>query len=395
MSKVNIEAQKERHKKLFEGNYHTLPGQIWFHSKRGLVRLVRFVLPSGKRLPQFMHPLDKLPAPRRLYAQVALFSMGLLIINSVNISSASYGEGYGEGVENEYLSLSFTDSYINDEEGYTIKNMPLEGETTFNQNRTEKEEYTVTEGDTLSVIAYRYGLSTSTIRYANPSLGNGDYLKVGQALQIPPKDGIYVKIDKGSTLVSLMDKYKGNLDKTKEFNGVNDDSQLVAGNEIFVVGGRPATVYVATTGNGGGATSYELPAQMQYDIPASAEGWIPPTKGIITQGFHSGHPAYDIADRSKPPILAAASGVVVHASGNGSWEGGYGNNIWIDHGNGYRTHYAHMEAIYVNVGDTVTQGQVIGKMGRTGSVYGVTGIHLHFEVEYNGVKISPSVTGVF
>ncbi len=396
MSKVNIDAQKERHKKLFEGHYHTLPGQVWFHTKRGLVKLIHFVLPSGRRISEFMHPLDNMPAPKRLYAQVALFSMSLLVINSVNISNAAYYEG-GEGVGDEYLSLEITESYISDEEGYTIKNMPLEGETTFNQNRTEDEEYTVTEGDTLSVIAYRYGLSTSTIRYANPTLGNGDYLKVGQTLAIPPKDGVYVKIESGSTLVSLMDKYKGDLEKTKEFNGVNDDSQLVAGNDIFIVDGRPAVIYVAsneTAYSSGDTTSYELPSVMQYDIPASAEGWIRPTSGIITQGFHSGHYAYDIADRSKPPILAAASGTVVYAS-SGTYDGGYGTNVWIDHGNGYRSHYAHMEVIYVNVGDVMTQGQVIGKMGRTGRVYGVTGIHLHLELEYNGTKISPSVMGVF
>lgn len=405
MSKVNIEAQKERHKKLFEGNYHTLPGRIWFHSKRGLVKLVRFmwsILPSGRRFSQFTHPLDKMPAPRRLYTQVALFGMGLLVLNSINISSANF-EG-GEGVGNEYLALDSTESYISDEEGYTIKNMPLEGETTFNQNRTERTEYTVVEGDTLSVIAYRYGLSTTTIRYANTTLGGGDYLKVGQTLVIPPKDGIYVKIESGSTLVSLTDKYKGDLDKTKEFNALEDDSQLLAENEIFIVGGRPIVVTVASNGSsssgsssssGGGSYTTSEPTQKYYDIPASAEGWIRPTIGILTQGYHSGHYAYDIADRSKPPILAAASGTITYANGDGSYDGGYGNNVWIDHGNGYRTHYAHMQEIYVSEGETVVQGQAIGQMGATGRVYGVTGIHLHFELEYDGGKISPSVMGVW
>lgn len=392
MSKLNVEAQKERHEKLFEGHYQTAPGRMWFHTKRALWHLYQnqFFLPSGKHLSSFMHPLDTMPAPRRLYTQMALFSVGLLLLNSVTISNAAYDGG--EGVGKEYLSLEVSESYITDEEGYIIKNMPLTGEATFDQNRTDREEYEVTGGDTLSMIAYRYGLSVNSIRYTNLTLGSGDYLKVGQKLVIPPKDGVYVKVESGNTLVALMDKYKGNLEKSKEFNGLEDDSSLVAGEEIFIVDGRPAVVYVASTS--GAVTSYELPTVMQYNIPPSAEGWIRPTQGKITQGFRGGHYGYDIADRSRPAILAASSGLVVYAS-SGTWDGGFGTNLWIDHGNGYRTHYAHMEVIYVNEGESVSQGQVIAKMGNTGRVYGGTGIHLHFELEYNGVKISPSMMGVW
>lgn len=398
MSKINIEAKKERHRKLFEGQYHTLPGQVWFHFKRGVSKIFFFLLPSGKRLSQFMHPLDHMPAPRRLYTQMATFSVGLLILTSVNTAGA-FNAG-GENVGKEYLALDTASSYITDEEGYIIKTTPLEGEGTYDQNRTERTEHEVQSGETLSMIAYRWGVSVFSIRYANPTLGNSDYLKVGQVLTIPPKDGVYVKVPSGSTLVALMDKYKGNLDETKEFNDIEDDSQLVEGEEIFIVDGQPEVVYIATTQTSPGSKNYGyvggqyLPVEIQYDVVANAEGWIRPTNGSITQGYHAGHYAYDIADRSRPDILAAASGTVVYASA-GSWDGGYGTNIWIDHGNGYKSHYAHMGAIYVSTGDTVSSGQAIGQMGNTGRVYGATGIHLHFELEYNGTKISPSVMGVW
>ncbi|MFA4815227.1 MAG: M23 family metallopeptidase [Candidatus Gracilibacteria bacterium] len=396
MSKVNIEAKKERHRKLFEGQYHTLPGQIWFHFKRGVAKIFFFLLPSEKRLSRFMHPLDHMPAPRRLYTQMATFSIGLLILTSVNSTAASSG---GENAGKEYLSLDISTSYITDEEGYIIKTTPLEGEGTYDQNRTERTEHEVKPGETLSMIAYRWGVSVSSIRYANPTLGSSDYLKVGQTLTIPPKDGVYVKVSSGSTLVALMDKYKGNLDKTKEFNAIEDDSQLIEGEEIFIVDGQPEVIYIATNQSSGskdygyvGGTY--LPVTEVYEVIPNAEGWIRPTKGIISQGYRVGHYAYDVADRSQPPILAAASGTIVYASAGG-WDGGYGTNIWIDHGNGYKSHYAHMEEIYVTTGDTVVQGQAIGKMGNTGRVYGATGIHLHFELEYNGTKISPSVMGVW
>lgn len=301
---------------------------------------------------------------------------------------------------NEYLALDTAESYITDEEGYIIKNMPLEGEGTYDQNRSERTEHEVKSGETLSMIAYRWGVSVPSIRYSNPSLGNSDYLKVGQKLSIPPKDGVYVKVASNSTLLALMDKYKGNLEKTKEFNGIEDDADLIEGEEILIVDGKPeAPVFIASTptssgknyGYGGGQY---LPQTTQYDVVANAEGWIRPTNGTITQGYHAGHYAYDIADRSQPDILAASSGTIEYASA-GTYGGGYGTNIWINHGNGYRTHYAHMEAIYVTTGDTVAQGQAIGKMGHTGRVYGATGIHLHLELEYNGTKISPSVMGVW
>jgi len=347
-----------------------------------------------------MHPLDHLPPPRRLYTQLATWSVGLLVLTSINVANGQF-EG-GEGVDPSYLALEETGTQMSDDEGYLIKNMPLEGEATFDQNRTEMVEHEVQSGETLSMIAYRYGLNVNTILYANSGLSS-NYLKISQKLQIPPKDGVYITVPSGATLVSLMDKYKGDLDKTKDFNAIADDSGLKKDEKIFIVDGKPEPVPIAqsssknyNTGAGfntSGGYSASTSSGSSYDGSANALGWIRPTNGKITQGFHSGHPAYDIADRSKPSILSVAEGVV-DKTGTG-WDGGYGNNIWIDHGNGYRTHYAHMSEFYVQVGDQVSQGQVIGKMGNTGRVYGATGIHLHFEVAYNGVKISPGFMSVW
>ena len=95
-----------------------------------------------------------------------------------------------------------------------------------------------------------------------------------------------------------------------------------------------------------------------------------------------------------PAVWAAASGVVVKANtGCGSRTpkcgGGYGNHVIIDHGDGVKTLYGHLDSLNVKVGDNIKQGEVIGIMGNTGRVYGATGIHLHWEVIINGVKKNP------
>jgi murein DD-endopeptidase MepM/ murein hydrolase activator NlpD len=95
--------------------------------------------------------------------------------------------------------------------------------------------------------------------------------------------------------------------------------------------------------------------------------------------YHNGE---DIAVPSGTPVHAADSGIVV-VSG---WEGGYGNYVAIDHGNGISTGYGHNSRLLVHQGERVTKGQIIAYSGSTGLS---TGPHVHFEVRKNGVPIDP------
>ena len=118
----------------------------------------------------------------------------------------------------------------------------------------------------------------------------------------------------------------------------------------------------------------------------------PLSKYTITSEFgYRVHPIYgttllhsgvDLAIASGTPIKAAAAGKVVSAG----WLGGYGNATIIDHGGGLATLYGHQSAILVSVGQSVSKGQVIGRVGCTGSC---TGPHLHFEVRINGEPVDP------
>lgn len=81
-------------------------------------------------------------------------------------------------------------------------------------------------------------------------------------------------------------------------------------------------------------------------------------------------------------IVAFADGVVTYAGANG----GYGNVVYINHGNGYQTRYAHQKYLNVKVGQAVQKGDVLGYMGTTGNS---TGNHVHFEVRLNGNTLNP------
>lgn len=116
---------------------------------------------------------------------------------------------------------------------------------------------------------------------------------------------------------------------------------------------------------------------------------IEPVQGRITAKYgekssvrSSVHTGLDIAAPGGTPIKAAASGTVVFSGRKGS----FGKMLVISHGNGVQTYYAHCSKLLANVGDKVSQGEVIANVGSTGNS---TGNHLHLEVRVNGQSYNP------
>jgi murein DD-endopeptidase MepM/ murein hydrolase activator NlpD len=95
--------------------------------------------------------------------------------------------------------------------------------------------------------------------------------------------------------------------------------------------------------------------------------------------FHAG---MDIDGEKGDMLVAPANGVVLKAG----WQGGYGNLIEIDHGNGLTTRYGHLSKLEVKIGDTIQRGQLIGLIGSTGRS---TGPHLHYELRLDDKAINP------
>jgi murein DD-endopeptidase MepM/ murein hydrolase activator NlpD len=189
----------------------------------------------------------------------------------------------------------------------------------------ETSQYTVQPGDSLNAVAERVGVSAAQLARLN-DLVDGDLLQVGQVLKLP----------------------------------------------------SGAEVRVAPAARG-----------------ATQPSFIWPVQGPVTTGYRESgpywskgfHPGIDVGVPVGTAIVAAGDGVVIEAEAQG-WNSGYGHYVKIDHGAGVFSLYAHMSTVSASVGDRVTAGTVIGRVGMSGFT---TGPHLHWEVRLgSGALTAPT-----
>lgn len=251
-----------------------------------------------------------------------------------------------------------------------------------NLPKGEVTEYRVQDGETVSSIALKFGVTIDTIVWEN-NLKSVDAIKVGQILRILPVTGMKYKVARGETIYSIAKKLQVDPQNIIDypFNSFSNDETfaIAAGQELIVPDGiKPKEVVIDTQ---------RYLARTVAPIPGVVgEGnFMWPTSGHISQKYYWYHPGVDIANKANPVIVAAQGGTVVTAGWNG---GGYGNYVVVDHGNGWTTLYAHMvnNSIVVRPGDRVSQGQKLGIMGSTGRS---TGTHLHLEIKGPKGKIDP------
>ncbi len=245
--------------------------------------------------------------------------------------------------------------------------------------RGEIVSYVVRQGETVSSIAKKFGVSMDTIIWAN-NINAAKKIKAGQRLKIPPVTGIVHKVRRGETVYSVAKKYQVNPQEIVDFpfnTFVNDENfSLAVGQSLIVPNG------VMPQARPSQSTYYASRVPIQSGVKGTGSfAW--PTSGVISQGYHWYHKALDIANRSAPLVKAADGGQVTMVIRS---RFGYGRHVVVDHGNGYKTLYAHMSKIYVKAGDKVSRGSSLGQMGSTGRS---TGTHLHFEIIKNGVKLNP------
>jgi murein DD-endopeptidase MepM/ murein hydrolase activator NlpD len=229
--------------------------------------------------------------------------------------------------------------------------------------------YVVKSGDTLSEIAEAHGVSQNTILWAN-DIKSAKTIKVGQELVILPVSGVRHVVKSGDTLSTIATKYKADMSDILSYNSLPDDAKIKPGDLIVIPGGQISASSALASRPASTVSSSKLTTAVSTGYFAR-----PINGGKRSQGIH-GNNGVDIAAPVGTSIMAAASGRVV-VSRTGGFNGGYGTYVVISHDNGTQTLYAHMAANNVSVGESVSQGQVIGSIGMTGRT---TGPHIHFEV---------------
>jgi hypothetical protein len=281
---------------------------------------------------------------------------------------------------------------------YTLDGIPRQADmhtTIPSRPRIDVISYTVQTGDSIFVIADKYGLKPTTILFGNFDTlkDSPNLIRPDQVLNILPIDGTYyewqgvedltqVATTLGSDVEAIINLPGNHLDP--DMIGDLGNPNIAGGTWLIIPGGRREF------------TSWTAPAQLVRSNPSNRV-WGPGVcNGIsyvqvgygtfiypTTQHWLSGTPfrpdlrhfAVDFAGAQGNGVFATDAGTVVYSGWN-DW--GYGNLVIIDHGNGWQSLYAHLSSINVSCGQNIGQGDLIGLIGMTGGTS--TGPHLHFEL---------------
>ncbi len=227
-------------------------------------------------------------------------------------------------------------------------------------------QYKVKAGDTLSSIAKQFDIPVTTIQLANRNIKS---IRPNQELIILPVPGVLYQVSKGDTLSEIADKFNTTEDLLTKYNPDYQNILSGSGGSLIVPYAKISNIASLNQ------TSSNLPDLKNYfSLPAVGWNW----------GQLHNYNAVDIANQCGTPVYAAAEGLIIAdpslGDGSSGWNNGYGVFVFIEHPNGTKTRYAHLDKALVKVGDYVKKGQEIGLMGNTGNTDGPTGCHLHFEV---------------
>ena len=261
---------------------------------------------------------------------------------------------------------------------------------------SDPASYTVEEDQTAGEAAKAIGVDYATLQTWNPELtGEDEELTAGQTLVASESTAELLQV-KVVERQSVLEDVQYDVIKT-------ESDEYDFGKEVVVQEGQLGLQEVTSdvTYINGQVSAIDIvdittviePVEEQVVVGTKLKNnmvaqvgsgnfyWPVPGYKAVSRWVENDRYATDITANYGTPIIAADSGVVVTAGTHWS----YGNYVVIDHGNGWRTLYAHMSSIAVTMGQSVTGGQIIGYVGMTGVA---TGYHCHFEMSYNGTLVN-------
>lgn len=365
-------------------------------------------------------------------------SVGSIEVHDISEQATSDSGEQGQMIKRNIQSFDFN-------EEITVRNTYVKQEEILKQedaqnklleNRYDIIDYELKEGDNIWDIAMTHGTTMERILELNPSIEDetkmqiGDIIKVEKASPIlsitTVEEATYKElIPADIQYVEFSDLYK---DQTKVYQEGNDglkeltvavtkvngeevsrilisEKKLIQEKTKVIAYGtkeRPVVTVPeknesssgssnnSSNSNSTGSSSNSNSNSSSSSSSNSSGLFIHPLKGAgrvsSTYGPRWGtfHKGIDYAAPAGTPVYASAAGKVIYSGYN---SGGYGKLVIIEHSNGYQTYYAHNSSLYVNVGETVSQGERIAGVGSTGDS---TGNHLHFEIRKNGTPVNPA-----
>ena len=226
------------------------------------------------------------------------------------------------------------------------------------------KNHVVKPGESLWTIASKHNINIDTLIGAN-DINDMNQIMPGDELTILPVRGIMYRIGPGDSFSNLVSKYDLDKEEVMQANNIRNSDQLSQGQNIILPGAKPEFGYQDRLNQ-----MFIRPVQGRISSPFGPR-W----------GRH--HDGKDYAVPIGTPVKAAGGGRVVYVG----WSSGYGNTVIVQHQQGMRTLYAHLNSFNVSSGQRVNRGQVIARSGNTGRS---TGPHLHFEVRVNGRPVDPA-----
>ncbi|OQA53289.1 MAG: Murein DD-endopeptidase MepM [candidate division WS2 bacterium ADurb.Bin280] len=294
--------------------------------------------------------ISEVSANKQLYLDIQRYSSPLDPIKAGELSEKI--NQYTPGIEEKKDEVAL--SIMTENDSYTMsQQLAINTGRNVEEPQRQAATYQVEQGETIIQIANKFNLHVATILDANSiKPEESKKIKPGTILSIPSSD------------TSTSNDWLVAINKAEDLK-----RKLALSSKALAASSKQTS------------SGYDGVDRSGLITPVSGGG-----KGI-SQYFTGRHTGVDYMGNMGTPILAALSGrVILVATG---WNGGYGNQVIIDHGGGRTTRYAHLSSFNVSAGQTVSQGQQVGGMGNTGRVYGRTGIHLHFELIINGRPVNP------
>ena len=244
----------------------------------------------------------------------------------------------------------------------------------------------VKKGDTLYSIAKRYDMSITELIELN-GIDSPNQLYVGQVLKTTSSK--YYVVKRGDTLASIARKYHTNYKTLAQKNNIKEPYHLKVGQKIAVGNGAAKTSSEAKTATDKTQTvNKNTAASNAYVSTKRNAKFVWPVSGKVISSFGTvgkglKNDGINISAPVGTAVKAGDKGTVAYV-GNGLK--GYGNLILLKHPDGYITAYAHTDQMLVKKGQTVSRGEKIATVGKTG---GVSAPQLHFEVRAGKKAVNP------